>query len=177
MPTTEGEHARELSYSRWKASTVRTRSILERSSKISFDKWWLYHALDRSSREKKNTWMEKREDFLAIAVLKRGQGEKKHALISFHWPCLRSFRLLSVNRHTHSKHNTHVISATERAFATTHHTEVCLYETPRWNCPLLLKSKLWAVLSFPEGIFEGECNEIISNIQQDFTSIIHIFKT
>lgn len=46
---------RRLSYSRWKASAVRTGSTLERSSKISFDKWRLYHALDRSSGGKKKT--------------------------------------------------------------------------------------------------------------------------
>lgn len=79
--------------------------------------------------------MEKREDFLAIAVLKRGQGKKT---------CTHFFSLtlsqklpvpFSEQTHTHSKHNTHVINVTESVFATTHHTcshtQECLYETPK----------------------------------------------
>lgn len=138
---------RRLSYSRWKASAVRTGSMLERSSKISFDKWRLYHALDRSSGEK-NTWMEKREDFLAIAVLKRGQGKKR----STHFFSLTLSQklpvLFSAQTHTRTVNTTFTSSMPqrERVCDSTSHililTQACLYETPKWNCPLLMKFKL-----------------------------------
>lgn len=145
-----------LSYSRWKASAVRTGSTLERSSKISFDKWRLYHALDRSSGGKKNTWMEKREDFLAIAVLKRGQGEKR---------CTRFFSLtlsqklpvlFSAQTHTDCKHNIHIIDATEREHLRQHithtHSSVSVWDT-KMKLPSTYEVQTLSWVEFPRRHF------------------------
>lgn len=59
--------------------------------------------------------MEKRVDFLAIAELKRGQEEeKKKNMHSFLFADLVSEASGAFSdTHKHSKHNTHVIDATE----------------------------------------------------------------
>lgn len=149
---------RRLSYSWWKASAVRTGSMLERSSKISFDKWRLYHALDRSSGEKKHLDGEERRFSGHRSAKKRTREKKVHSFLLTDLVSEASGPFQRTDTHTDCKHNIHIIDATERESLWQHiththtHSSVSVWDT-KMKLPSTYEVQTLSCVEFPRRHF------------------------